>query len=86
MGHKLTNVQRRVLNWMRASEFTVRIETGFKKTHLRIADTGESIIRCQVPVRYFLSRHGYIEQTGGIQAWELTPKGEAAIAKAKGRT
>jgi hypothetical protein len=75
--HRLTTVQRRVLRWMKESEYVVRIETGFKTTTLHVAASGESIIRCQTLVPYFLKRNGYIEEADGIHSWQLTPKGEA---------
>lgn len=79
--HRLTPVQRRVLTWIAESEYVTRIETGYKSTTYWINDYGETIIRCQTLVPYFLVHQGYIQRTAGINGYELTTKGEIAMGR-----
>lgn len=84
--HKLTPVQKRVLKWISESKYVTRIETGHKSTTMTINDYGETIIRCQTLVPYFLLHHGYIQLTDGLQVYELTAKGESYAAKSNPRS
>lgn len=78
-AHKLTPVQRKVLNHMASIEGQCRIITGHKKTVM----AGE-VIYCQTLVPFFLQHHGYIERAAGIAMWQLTDKGwTASRSKAK---
>ena len=85
--HRLTQVQRKVLRWMRGADDQVTFDTGHKRT--AIIQEGDhkdnQIIVCQTLVLYFLMAHGYVEQASGIKRYRLTDKGKAAADQCRSR-
>lgn len=76
MPHRLTPVQRRVLDFIFNAEQPIVFETGHKTTEF----VNGFIVRCQTLVPYFLKHHGYIHQPNVVSTrWELTPKGIVAV-------
>lgn len=74
--HRLTPVQRDVLEFMFLVQEPVVFETGHKRT----AYIGRCVIQCQTLVPYFLKHHGYIHKPNEASVrWELTDKGHVAI-------
>lgn len=80
MKHRLTPVQRKVLEFIRDAEQPVVFETGHKTTEFAAG----FIVRCQSFVPYFLKHYGYIhEPNRATSRWELTEKGALAITRKK---
>lgn len=77
MVHRLTKVQRRVLQWMRDDQGQLRFETGHKLTSLvEGKGSADNEVFCQTLVLYFLIQHGYVERAAGIRMYRLTAKGQ----------